>query len=110
MTRVTRRDFMAMAAAATTVSGVWADCPHATDSGALGTTCPTTPRLAFQVYAVRDMCAKDFTGTLNAAKAIGYEGVETGRFYGRDAKGLKAVCADAGLKLVSLQLYPHTLT
>ena len=68
------------------------------------------PKLAFQVYAVRDLCEKDFVGTLKAAKALGYEGVETGRFYGLDAKGLKAACDDAGLKLVALQLYPHNLT
>ena len=68
------------------------------------------PRLAFQVYAVRDMCEKDFVGTLKAARAIGYEGVETGRFYGLDAKGLKAACDEAGLELVALQLYPHALT
>ena len=67
-------------------------------------------KLAFQVYAVRDLCEKDFVGTLKAAKAIGYEGVETGRFYGRDAKGLKAACDEAGLELVALQLYPHNLT
>ena len=68
------------------------------------------PRLAFQVYAVRDLCEKDFVGTLKAVKAIGYEGVETGRFYGLDAKGLKAACDEAGLELVALQLYPHNLT
>ena len=68
------------------------------------------PRLAFQVYAVRDLCAKDFSATLKAAKALGYEGVETGRFYGLDAKGLKAACDGAGLELVALQLYPHNLT
>ena len=63
-----------------------------------------TPRLAFQVYAVRDMCEKDFAATLKAAKALGYEGVETGRFYGLDAKGLKAACDEAGLELIALQL------
>ena len=68
------------------------------------------PRLAFQVYAVRDLCEKDFVGTLKAAKAMGYEGVETGRFFGRDAKGLKAACDEARLELVALQLYPHNLT
>ncbi len=67
------------------------------------------PRIAFQVYGVRDMCAKDFAGTLKAAKALGYEGVETGRFYGLDAKGLKAACDEAGLELMGLQLYPHAL-
>jgi predicted ATP-grasp superfamily ATP-dependent carboligase len=65
-----------------------------------------SPRLAFQVYAVRDLCEKDFAGTLKAAKSLGYEGVETGRFYGLDAKGLKAACEEAGLELVALQLYP----
>lgn len=68
------------------------------------------PRLAFQVYAVRDVCERDFPGTLKAARAMGYEGVETGRFYGLDAKGLKAACDEAGLVLVALQLYPHMLT
>ena len=68
------------------------------------------PRLAFQVYAVRELCEKDFPGTLKAAKAMGFEGVETGRFYGLDAKGLKAACDEAGLELVALQLYPHNLT
>jgi len=68
------------------------------------------PRLAFQVFAVRDLCAKDFAGTLKAAKALGYEGVETGRFFGLDAKGLKAAVDEAGLELVALQLYPHCLT
>ena len=68
-----------------------------------------SPHLAFQVYGVRDLCAKDFEDTLRAARAIGYEGVETGRFYGLDAKGLKSACDDAGLELVALQLYPHIL-
>ena len=70
----------------------------------------STPRLAFQVYAVRDLCEKDFVGTLKAAKVMGYEGVETGRFYGLDAKGLRAGCDEARLELVALQLYPHNLT
>ena len=68
------------------------------------------PRLAFQVYAVRELCEKDFPGTLKAAKAMGFEGVETGRFFGLDARGLKAACDEAGLALVALQLYPHNLT
>ena len=68
------------------------------------------PRLAFQVYAVRDLCAKDFPRTLKAVKALGYEGVETGRFYGRTAKEIKALMEETGLKLVALQLYPDDLT
>lgn len=41
---------------------------------------------------------------------MGYEGVEAGRFYGLRAADWKAMCADVGLELVALQLYPHTLT
>ena len=70
---------------------------------------PRRPRLGFQVYGVRDLCARDFPGTLRAAREIGYEGVETGRFYGRSARELKSICADAGLELFALQLYPWTL-
>lgn len=66
-------------------------------------------RLAFQVYGVRDRCARDYLGTLKAARALGYEGVETGRFYGLDGTGLRSLCAEAGLTLVALQLYPSAL-
>ena len=67
-------------------------------------------KVGFQVFAVRDLCERDLAGTLKGAKAIGYEGVETGRFYGRSATDWKALCADAGLQLFALQLYPHNLT
>ena len=67
------------------------------------------PRMAFQVYAVRDLCEKDFPGTLRAVKALGYEGVETGRFYGRSAKEIRNLMEEVGLKLVALQLYPDDL-
>ena len=90
-----RRDFLALSGAA-----------------ALGEALASTsirPRLGFQVYGVRDLCAKDFEGTLRAARAIGYEGVETGRFYGRNAKELNALMRSVGLELLALQLYPHRL-
>ncbi len=67
------------------------------------------PRLAFQAYAVRDLCEKDFPAVLKAAKGMGFEGVETGRLFGLDAKGLKAACDEAGLELVALQLFPDCL-
>ena len=91
---LTRKDFMSLVTAA-------AFC---------GAGSSARPRLAFQVYAVRDLCERDFVGTMKEARAMGYEGVETGRFYGRDAKGLKSACKEAGLELVALQLYPHNLT
>jgi sugar phosphate isomerase/epimerase len=67
------------------------------------------PRLAFQVYAVRDLCARDFAATLKTVRSLGYEGVETGRFYGLGAEELKTLLAKNGLELVALQLYPDDL-
>ena len=34
----------------------------------------SAPRLAFQVFAVRDLCEKDFVGTLKAVRATCYDG------------------------------------
>ena len=99
---MTRREFI-RAGSVAALGGIpsWATATDATER--------VPPRLAFQVYAVRDMCAKDFPATLRIAKEIGYEGVETGRFYGRNAKELKALMRSVGLELVALQLYPHAL-
>lgn len=93
-----RRAFILGAAAAAAVSRV------GTAASVAG------PRLGFQVYGIRELCDRDLVGTLKAAAAIGYEGVETGRFYGRSAADWKAICADVGLDLFALQLYPHMLT
>lgn len=76
----------------------------------VGGTSRPAPRLGFQVYGVRDLCDKDLVGTLKAAKAMGYEGVETGRLYGRSATEWRSMCADIGLELLALQLYPFNLT
>ena len=54
----------------------------------------SAPRLAFQVYAVRDLCEKGFVGTLKAVRAMGYDCVEIGRFYWLDAKSLKATTVE----------------
>ena len=95
MSAVTRRGFVAAAVSAAAMAGRAAQ--------------PAVPRLGFQVYGVRDLCAKDFPGTLRAAREIGFEGVETGRFYGRDAEALGVLVRDSGLELIALQLYPHAL-
>ena len=116
---VTRRKFVLAATAAAMARGR-ADPPQAAAGGAFppapspgrtsGVTRPAGMRLGFQIYGVRDLCAKDFPATLRAARALGFEGVETGRFYGRDAKALGELVRGSGLELLSLQLYPHTLT
>lgn len=62
------------------------------------------PRLAFQVYGVRDVCEKDFPGTLASLKEMGYEGVEAGRFFGRTPKEAVAIFRDSGLEVPTIQL------
>ena len=101
-----RREFILSAGAAALAVG--ASRPGYAESP--GGASRSAPRLAFQVYGVRDLCDGDLAGTLKAAKAMGYDGVETGRLYGRSAAEWKAMCADVGLELVALQLYPFNLT
>lgn len=54
--------------------------------------------LALQLYSVRKDCAKDLPGTLSAVGKMGYKAVEFAGYYGRDAKTLRQMLEDAGLK------------
>src|SRR5882672_6671669 len=56
------------------------------------------PSLGVQLYSVRKDCTKDLPGTLNAIGKIGYKAVEFAGYYGRDAKTLRKLLDDAGLK------------
>jgi len=57
-----------------------------------------------QLYSVRNVCDKDFPGTLKALKAMGYEGVQCGGFFGRAAKELNALFEEHGLAAAGLQM------
>ena len=54
--------------------------------------------IGVQLYSVRKNCEKDLPGTLNAVGKIGFEAVEFAGYYGRDAKTLRKLLDDAGLK------------
>ncbi len=56
------------------------------------------PALGVQLYSVRKECEKDLPGTLKAVSKIGYKAVEFAGYYGRDAKTLRTMLDDAGLK------------
>lgn len=62
------------------------------------------PRVGVQLYSVRKLCEKDFSGTLGALKAMGYEGVQCGGFFGRTAKELNALFKDHGLAAAGVQM------
>ena len=54
--------------------------------------------LGIQLYTVRDVCAKDFKGTLKALAAMGYQGVEFAGDYGKlDPKELAAFLKESKL-------------
>lgn len=62
-----------------------------------------------QLYSVRSECAKDLPGTLNAVGKMGYKGVEFAGYHGRDAKALRKLLDDAGLKCCGTHLQVDTL-
>jgi sugar phosphate isomerase/epimerase len=54
--------------------------------------------IALQLYSVRDDCARDLPGTLEAVADIGYEGVEFAGYYGRSADELRKMLDSLGLR------------
>lgn len=65
--------------------------------------------VALQLYSVREDCARDLPGTLKAIAAMGYDGVEFAGYYGRDAKALKQMLDDLGLKVAGAHVGLDTL-
>lgn len=55
------------------------------------------PKIALQLYSVRDDCAKDLPGVIKAVAAMGYEGVEFAGYYGRTAEELRKMLDENGL-------------
>lgn len=58
---------------------------------------PTLP-IALQLYTVRDLTGKDFTGTLKEVAKIGYDGVEFAGYGKLPAKDLRKLLDDLGLR------------
>jgi len=57
--------------------------------------------VALQLYSVRNDCAKDFPGVLEAVAEMGYLGVEFAGYYGKSAAELKKLLDDNGLRAPS---------
>ncbi len=53
--------------------------------------------IALQLYSVREDCAQDLPGTLEAVAQMGYEGVEFAGHYGYPAEQLRRLVDDNGL-------------
>ena len=57
--------------------------------------------VGLQLYTVRDDMAKDFKGTLQKVKELGYDGVELAGLYDQTPEQVKAMCAEIGLNPIS---------
>src|SRR6266581_8376614 len=103
---ISRREFLqttAAAAAAAFAATVPIDLFAADSYG--GNKIP----FALQLYSVRNECAKDLDGTVTAVAKMGYKAVEFAGYYGRDAKSLRKLLDDAGLKCCGTHLGLETL-
>jgi len=63
-----------------------------------GTVAPTKIPIAVQLYSVRNAANRDLAGTLAAIAKMGYDGVEFAGYYGKDAKDIRKMLDDTGLK------------
>lgn len=61
-------------------------------------------KIALQLYSVRENCARDLRGTLEAVAKMGYEGVEFAGYYGRTAGELREMLDDLGLEVAGIHI------
>ncbi len=57
--------------------------------------------VAVQLYSVRDEMEKDFYGTIQQMKDLGYDGVEFAGLFGEDPEKIKAFCEEIGIVPIS---------
>jgi len=65
--------------------------------------------IALQLYSIRDNCEEDFPGTLKAVAEMGYEGVDFAGYYGYEAKEIRTMLDDLGLKAAGCHTALDTL-
>jgi len=66
-------------------------------------------KIALQLYSVRENCAHDLKGTLEAVAKMGYDGVEFAGYYGRTAEELRKMLDDLGLQVAGTHIHIDTL-
>jgi sugar phosphate isomerase/epimerase len=65
--------------------------------------------IGVQLYSVRAIASKELPRSLAAIKKIGYDGVEFSGFYGHDAKTLRQMLDDHGLRCAGAHVAQETL-
>jgi len=65
--------------------------------------------IGLQLYSVRHDCERDLPGTLEAVAKMGYDGVDFAGYYGYEAKEIRTMLDDLGLKTCGGHLGLDTL-
>lgn len=65
--------------------------------------------VALQLYSVREDCARDLAGTIEAVAEMGYDGVEFAGYYGEDTRELREMLDDVGLEVAGSHVGISTL-
>ena len=60
--------------------------------------------VAVQLYSVRDEMEKDFYGTIQKMKDLGYDGVEFAGLFGEEPAKIKAFCEEIGITPISAHI------
>jgi len=103
---ISRREFLKHSTLATLAAS--AAQPTAALLAAPGYGGKTIP-IGLQLYSVRKECAQDLAGTVAKVAKLGYKGVEFAGYYDRDAKTLRQMLDDAGLKCCGTHIKIDTL-
>jgi len=90
---ISRRDFLKTSAATAVFAAT-----SSTNIFAAGEYGGNKIPFGLQLYSVRNECAKDLDGTVAAVAKMGYKAVEFAGYHGRDAKALRKLLDDTGLK------------
>jgi sugar phosphate isomerase/epimerase len=101
--KLSKRDFLKLTAASAVVAG----------TGALTNPLQAAGQkkipIGLQLYSVRNECEKDLPGTVAAVAKMGYRAVEFAGYYGRDAKTLRKLLDEHGLKCCGTHIGLETL-
>ncbi len=66
--------------------------------------------IALELYSIREDCKNDFPGSLVKVAQMGYDGVEFAGYHGLEAKQLRKILDDNGLRCFSVHTGLNTLT
>ncbi len=102
-TSFSRRDFLKFTAAGVALSAT-VGCRN----GLFASRQKKIP-VGLQLYSVRNECEKDLVKTVTAVSKMGYQGVEFAGYYNRDAKTLRQLLDDTGLKCCGTHIGLETM-